>query len=50
MPETLTLGGKITAQLISSLTGLDLTKQKNKLSFVYTETAESKPVKRRSAV
>ena len=40
-----TFGGRITVRLVSSLTGLDLTKQENMLFFVYTETTESKSVK-----
>ena len=40
--RTLTIGGRITVPLVSSLTGL--TRQENMLLFVCTETTESKRV------
>ena len=43
--RTVTIEGRITVWLVSSLTGLPLTKQENMLIFVGTETTESKPVK-----
>ena len=44
---TLTIGGRTTVWLVSSLTVLDYTKQENMLLF---ETTESKPVKLGPAV
>ena len=43
--RTLAIGGRITAGQVSSLNGLDLTKQENVLFFTCTETTESEPVK-----
>ena len=45
--RTLTVGARITVQLVSSLTRLDLTKEENMLFFVCSETAKSKLVKLR---
>ena len=45
LPENTHHGGRITVQLISSLTRLDLTKKGNMLFFVHSERAESKLVK-----
>ena len=45
MQRTLTIGGRISVLVVSSLTGLDLTKHENMLLFVCTETTEPKPVK-----
>ena len=44
---TFIVGGRITVQLVSSLTRLDLTKEENMLFFVCSETAKSKLVKLR---
>ena len=41
--------GRITVRLVSSLTGLDLTKQVNLVFFECTETTKSKPVKQESS-
>ena len=43
--RTLAIGGRITAGQVSSLNGLDLTKQEIVLFFTCTETTESEPVK-----
>ena len=43
--RTFTIGWRITVQLVSSLTRLDLTKKENMLGFVCSETAEVKLVK-----
>ena len=40
--RALTVGGRITAWLLSSLTGFDSTKQENMLLFECTKTTESK--------
>ena len=39
--RTLTIGGRITVQLVSSLTRLDLTKKENMLLFVLSEAVQS---------
>ena len=41
--------GRITAQPVSRLTGMVLTKQENMLLFLCTETTESKPVKQETS-
>ena len=45
LQRTLTIGGSKTVQLVSSLTGLDLTKKENMLLFVCSDAVESKLVK-----
>ena len=42
--RTLAVGRRIAERLVSSLTGLDLTKLDNTLSFACAKSAESKPV------
>ena len=39
--RTLTIGGRITVWLVSSLTRLDLTKKENMLLFVLSEAVQS---------
>ena len=47
--RTLTVGERITVQLLSKLTRLDVTIKEKMLLFVCIETTESKPVKQETS-
>ena len=50
LQRTLSARGRIPIRLVSSLTGLDLTKQENLLLFVPMETTDANPVKQKTAI